>query len=118
MERIREDGTDKVRWKKEGGGSLRLQIDGRPRIIKPGETFTASPRDIPLAFRDVIILLDKAKLEEVPRPTPVKVLYKVQPRGKSKSLFDVVDTQGKLVNDKNKPLRKDIAEQLVKDLEK
>ena len=48
-----------IRWRKEGGGSFRTKINGKDRIIKPGETFRALPEEIPLAFRDVVVPLDK-----------------------------------------------------------
>lgn len=110
----------RIRWRKTGGGSLRLKINGVTRIIKPNEMFTALPEEIPMAFRDNIIPLEQFKNEslEPPKLEAVKSVYKVVPRGKSKSLFDIIDSQGKLVNDKSKPLPKSIAEQFVRDLEK
>jgi hypothetical protein len=46
----------------------------------------------------------------------VKSVYEIQPRGKSKSLFDVVDGNGKVLNEA--PLAKALAEKLVNDLAK
>jgi len=107
----------KIRFRKVGGGSLRLGN----RIIKPGQVFTAAPKDIPKAFRDLVVAVggnfDFAK--PAPLPPPVvgkKPTYKLQPRGESKTLFDVVDAQGKVLNDKG--LKKEIAEQLIEDLSK
>ena len=113
MERtVKLEQNDIIRWKKIGGGGLHLN----GRIIKPGQVFTARVSDIPKAFRDLCLPLDEIK-EVVPPPINViKYTYTVVPRGKSKSLFDVVDDKGKVLNEK--ALTKAVAEQLVSDLEK
>lgn len=101
-----------IRWKKIGGGSFQL----RKHIIKPGQVFMARPSEIPKNFRDVCIPLEEIK---VAPPIPIEVkktTYKIVPRGKSRSLYDVVDENGKVLNEK--ALIKDIAEKLVSDLEK
>ena len=119
MERTKsvdETGPKAIRYTKLGGGSLRLVIGGKKRIIKPGETFTALPNEIPFGFKDTVVPLDPMQLRESPKPTPVKVTFKVEPRGKSKSQFDVVDGLGKRINDT--PLTKEVAIQLVNDLAK
>jgi hypothetical protein len=103
---------NRIWWRKVGGGSLRI---GK-RIIKPNEKFQASPEDIKPAFRDLVV-----PLEDVPEiagnkvPTVIKSEYKLQPRGKSNTWFDVVDKNGKVLNDKG--MQKDKAEKLIKDLE-
>lgn len=98
-------------WKKIGGSSLKLPN----RLIPPGATFKARASEISKAFRDVVILLDKVpEASKPPEPKPVKSSYSIQPRGKSKSLFDVVDSFGKVINEK--PLPKAVAEQLKADL--
>jgi hypothetical protein len=112
-----EPGAVKLRYRKIGGGSLRLSINGQPRIIKSGEVFSALPSEIPQAFKDTIIPLDPEKAALVSKPpVPAKVSYEIKPRGKSKSLFDVIDGQGKVMN--TQPLAKGIAEQLISDLAK
>jgi hypothetical protein len=116
MERAKEVVSEKIRYRKIGGGSARLNIGGQNRIIKPNEVFTALPSEIPFAFKDTIIPLDSLPKVEAAKPQPVKVSFSVKPRGKSKSLFDVVDNLGKVINDK--PLPKETAEQLVEDLGK
>jgi hypothetical protein len=115
MERA-EKATEKIRYRKVGGGSLRLSIGGQNRIIKPNEVFSAFPNEIPQAFKDTCIPLDSLPKVEEAKPQPVKTTFSLKPRGKSKSLFDVVDSLGKVINDK--PLPKAIAEQLVSDLGK
>jgi hypothetical protein len=122
MERTKKEepvSPGRLRFKKIGGGSAVLVIAGKKIRIKPGEIFRAFQYEIPQQFRDIIIPLDAAiPVSPEPKIVPSKTTYKVQPRGKSKSMFDVVDSQGKLINDKSKPLAKEVAEQLVKDLEK
>jgi hypothetical protein len=103
-----DDGT--IRWKKIGGGSFKLNN----RLIKPGQVFVARPDEIPLAFRDVVIAQD-AIIE--PTPEKIKVvqsIFTVQPHGQSKSWFDVVSPEGKVINDKGK--KKAEADQLAKEL--
>ena len=118
MERtIKKVGTEEdgqIKWKKTGGGSFRL----RNRFIKPGETFLARPDEIPQSFRDMIV-----PLGAIPATTPAaqvkrtkKSVWEVQPRGKSKSQFDVVNEFGKKMNEA--VLTKEKAEQLAKDLNK
>ena len=105
----------RIRYKKIGGGSLRWNR----KIIKPGEIFLANPKDIPDGFKDVIIPMDAIPTSE----TPVEDVkgtqsqYTMVPRGKSKSLFDIVDSQGKRVNGE-KALSKEVATKLIKDLQK
>ena len=116
MERAKEQEPIKIRYRKIGGGSLRLNIGGQNRIIKPNEVFSAFPSEIPVAFKDTVMPLDSEAKVELAKPHPTKVTFSVKPRGKSHSLFDVVDSLGKVINDK--PLPKATAEQLVSDLGK
>ncbi len=101
-----------ITWKKVGGGALYL----KNRIIKPGQVFTATEEEIPKAFRDTCIPVDRI---DIPAPAPIEVTkhkYTIVPRGKSKSYFDIVDSNNKPINEK--ALRKEDAEQLIQDLEK
>jgi len=118
MERIQvEDGM--IRWKKIGGGSFHMGN----RIIKPNQVFTARVEDIPASFRDVVIPLDSIPVvPEVPIVI-TKTEYLLKPRGKSKTLFDVVTKIGvdddgndifKAINEK--VLTKEIAQNLITDL--
>lgn len=104
--------NDVIRWKKIGGGGFYF----KNRIIKPGQVFTAKASEIPASFRDLCIPLDEIK----PAPViPVKVTpaeYKISPRGKGKTWFDVIDKNGKAINEK--ALSKEVAEKLVDDLTK
>lgn len=102
----------RIHWKKVGGGSFRFNR----RIIKPGEIFLANVEDIPKGFRDQIIPLDTIKEKSTTPIIAAKSVYEIQPRGKSKSLFDVVDGNGKVLNEK--VLTKEVAEKLVNDLSK
>ena len=117
------------RWKKIGGGSLLLTINGKKRHIKPGEIFTAQEHEIPGAFRDVIkpleteiVTVKKGTPREAPvvreanvkEPIPPSALeYEVQARSGG-GYFDVVDKNGKVQNEK--ALRKDAAEALLESL--
>jgi hypothetical protein len=109
MERA-EDGL--ITWKKVGGGSLRLN----GRMIKPGQIFKARPEEIPVAFKDLIIPLEQVRLKDEPVIVAAKLVYELKPRGKSKSLFDVVDKNGKVLNEK--ALTKEVAQNLIDDLER
>ncbi len=104
----REDGS--IMWKKVGGGSLRLN----GKIIKPGQQFRAHPNAIPAAFKDLIIPLESIPKKDEPPMIVTKTVYEIKPRGKSKSLFDVVDKNGKVLNEK--ALTKEVAQKLVEDL--
>lgn len=128
-----EQGTS--RWKKTGGGSLRIKISGKKRIIKPGEVFTAKEHEIPAGFRDVIIPLDtEVKIIPVPVPVPAPakevkeevvaevpeapveptvLVYSIQARSGG-GYFDVVDKDGKVQNDK--AMREAPAKELLKAL--
>ena len=123
MERTNNPASEQpIRFKKVGGGSLRLF----GRIIKPGQEFKALPSEIPQAFRDVVI-----PLETIPAEKPVEVIqtaekpvYKLKPRdvedsaeSDAEDLYDVVNVKtNKALNDKG--LDKKTAEKLIKDLEK
>jgi len=106
-----------IRYRKIGGGSLRL--DGK--IIKPGQVFLADPKKIPKAFLDVLVPLDEVPGVEEKKPQneeelkKLKPVFDVVPRGNSKVWFDVVNSEGKVIN--ARALRKEVAEQLKHDLE-
>ena len=129
MERTKGEGmVEKTRWKKVGGGSLRLGN----RIIKPGEIFTAYKDDIPKGFRDLVIALDTNVVWEEKKQNPVitpadvvKPIYSVQYHGGSKTWYDVVSQTGvdekgepilKILNEKG--MKKEAAEKLIEDLQK
>ena len=113
MERRKEE--PEIMWKKVGGGSLRFN----GKIIKPGQKFPAKASEISENFRDVVIPLESipgvVTAPNVPDPDikAVEVEYKAVER-KTKGWFDVVDKNGKVLNEK--ALKKDVAEKLVKDL--
>ena len=108
MERADNDGS--IMWRKIGGGGFRL----RGRIIKPNQTFRATPDEIPKGFRDLVIPLEHIVKKEEPPLIITEAVYRLEPRGKSKSLFDVVDKNGKVLNEK--ALFKDKAEELIKQI--
>jgi len=119
MERIKNTNPEqlndgKIYWKKIGGGSLRLF----GKIIKSGETFRAGKDAIPKAFRDVVIPLEDIPETNVPEQILdiTKSAYKLQKRGKSELWWDVVDSEGKTINEK--AMKREIAEKLISDLSK
>ncbi|MDH7554340.1 MAG: hypothetical protein QHH74_11855 [Spirochaetota bacterium] len=109
MERTKS--SDVIRWKKIGGGHFIFN----GRMIKPGQVFTASVDQISKNFRDLCVPLDELPPppEEVPMDV-VQAIYTVHPRGKSKTWFDVIDSRGKVINEK--ALKKEQAERFANDL--
>jgi len=118
MERTKNAKVAKPKWQKVGGGSLRIGN----RIIKPGQIFEAFPEDISPSFRKFVIPLSgDANFKEIETKETtiipgVKPKFTIQPHGKSLFLFDVVDVNGKVLNEKS--LKKDVAEKLIEDLSK
>jgi hypothetical protein len=111
MERTKS--STAIRWKKVGGGHF--MFNGR--IIKPGQVFTAREDQISKNFRDLCVPLDELPSAAPPPPLEiVKLVYTVQPRGKSNTWYDVVDARGKVVNEKG--MAKEKAEALAHDLSK
>ena len=105
----------RIWYVKKGGGSL--QMFGK--IIKPNERFKAFPRDIPENFKDIIVPLEKydeAQEKSIKQPAKlVNPIYKSKLR-EGTDLYDVVDSKGKVLNDKALP--KDVADKLISDLAK
>lgn len=99
-------------YKKLGGGSFRFKIDGRDRIIKPNEIFKARPEDIPAAFKDSLQLLDK--VTQAPKTKVITSVYTIT--SEDEENWYVIDSLGKKVNEK--PLTKESAYTMVKDLER
>ena len=121
--KVNAENTEEVKeskplWKKVGGGSLRMGN----RIIKPGQIFEAYPEEISPAFRNVVIPQSEGAIfrEDAPKGVPpvagIKPVYKLQPHGKSLFLFDIVDADGKVLNEKS--LKRDVAEKLIQDLQR
>jgi hypothetical protein len=113
------------RWKKLGGGSFRIQKrNGNAKIIKPGEIFRAWPDEIPSGFRDLCKPLDGdvvwengGKSGKKAQPIPgVKSVYHLSPRDDDSSLFDILNPEGKVLNEV--PLEEEVAKQLIADLSK
>jgi hypothetical protein len=101
--------SEKIRWKKLGGGSFRM---GNGRIIKPNQVFEATPEEIPIGFRDVVVPVGPMPPE--PALEVVAGGYSIMSRGPG--WYDVVDAQGKVVNEG--ALRQDAAQKLLEDLSK
>jgi hypothetical protein len=111
-----EDGPKLLKWKKLGGGSLRL----KNRIIKPGETFFAALEDIPKAFLDSLECLDgkaakkiaetKITKEEKAPETSVYALVENEDH-----TWNVLNPEGKVINEQ--PLTETAAQDLKLALE-
>lgn len=108
---------EKFRWQKLGGGSLRL----KGQIIKPGQVFMAAESEIPRAFRNQVKALDTLP-SVVKLPSEVNVVKstytiqsseksKIVPHGKSRAWFDIVNSEGVVLNEKG--LSKGDAENLL-----
>jgi len=116
MERTRKLPEVKMLWRKTGGGSLRL---ADMRFIRAGQTFEAFPSQIPEAFRDVIKCLSPVeqivagKEKEVVNIATKANNYTLRER--RIGYWDVVDKNGKVLNEKALPEGK--AEELLKSLE-
>jgi len=112
----RTKSKDVLWWRKIGGGSLHIRIDGKMKIIKENQKFPARAEEIPQVFRDVIKPLNHVELENVEKKQQSIDVKKLKYTVKSKGggWFDVVDASGKVVNEK--ALRQEAADKLVKDL--
>ena len=110
MERLEDDG--KIPFKKIGGGCLRWNR----QLIKPGQVVRLNPDEVPKDFLDVLIPLEKIREKNEPPITINKPEYSMKLRGKSKSLYDVVDASGKVINEN--ALTKEVAGKLISDLVK
>jgi hypothetical protein len=109
-----------MRFQKLGGGSFYAVIDGKQRIIKPGEVFIAKLEDIPEAFRDSVKPMDGGmktmkEVVEKQEETIAEVAESVfSLKHKGGAWYDVVDVDGKVMNEKS--LRKADAEKLISSL--
>ena len=89
-------------WRNISGTFLLRGRGGADDVtIGPGQIFQARPEDISLFFRDAIKPVDPAELEVRANP-PLEVSdpgYKVVTHGKVPGRCNVVDGQGKVVNE-------------------
>jgi len=107
MERTNKD-NDILKWKKTGGGSFHATINGRLKIIKPGEVFEAKLWEIPESVRDIVkpvgvkaqAAVEAAADPEsvVPDVPAVKNEYFLKHRGGS--WYNVLDINEKVMNEK------------------
>jgi|WetSurMetagenome_2_1015567.scaffolds.fasta_scaffold631737_1 hypothetical protein len=98
--------SEEIKWINRGGPHRTK--DGRD--IKPGETFTACPEDVPMTFRDLI-----KPMEQLPEERPLDVVqpqYRIVSRGPG--TYNVIDGNGKVKNEK--PLKQADAKALVESL--
>ena len=98
--------SEKIKWINKGGPFTTKD----KREISHGQTFMASPEDVPMGFRDVII-----PMEPLPEERPLEVVapqYQIVSRGPG--WFNVVDGNGKVKNEK--PLKQADAKALIESL--
>lgn len=100
-------------FKKVGGGSLRLPN----KIIKPGEKVQLDPALVKPAWKDVLVPLESIPVSKKENPIILdakKSVYKLKQRAENSPWWDVVDVNGKVLNDK--ALRKEKAEEYIRDM--
>jgi hypothetical protein len=85
-------GDGKIRYINNGG--LFITVDNK--TIKSGVTFKSRPEDIPAAAKDVIKPLDPVKENKIAITTPQ---YKIEATEEDVTLFNVVDSRGKAINE-------------------
>ena len=117
MERTKQN-PDAILYKKEGGGSLTIKINGRLSLIKPGQKFYAREEEIPQAFKDVVVEVEPDKAAEVKKVKEDKIEQATAPKfelqHRSGKWWDVVNEAGKVQNEK--ALDKDAAQELLNTL--
>jgi len=106
-----ENAVPKFRWKVLASSGFRANR----RIYKPNEIFVATESEIPAAFRDLIVKVDAASVQEQNKPLPGKnPVYTLEESKEEEGLWNVLTNKGKVLNEK--PLEKDKAEKLLQDL--
>jgi hypothetical protein len=132
IETVQEETSKKYWFKKVGGGVLYIiGENGKKEIIKPNQRFQAALDQIPKAFRDTVIPQEEIPTTEKKMPQPkaetIKMpIYSIAPYeyteeekaaegfDETVELFNIVDAKGKVIN--GKPLAKEAAEQMIKDI--
>ena len=101
-----------IRWRKISG-TLVLRDK---TVVRAGQTFMARPEDIPKVFRDTVVPVNSEELpDESTGPLPVEPVpseYSIRSCGPGR--YNVLDGQGKAVNEKSMTLAD--AERLVENL--
>jgi len=110
-----EQKTGLIRWINVSGS---FTLRGGRRIERQ-EEFLASLDDVPAAFRDTVRPANEAEFTKATAPLsiePVLPVYKVMP-DKLPGRFNVVDSRGKILNDKSLDAEaaKAMAERLMAD---
>jgi hypothetical protein len=91
-EPVRPTMTTPIKWKKIGSGGFLFNN----RYIKPGQIFSASLEEIPVAFRDVIVPMEELPADRLLSPTSSN--YKmVEIEGEG--TYNIVDIHGKTLNE-------------------
>lgn len=119
MKRTKSDNIDqKIRFRKIGGGSHLMTINGRKVFIKENQVFSAYPFEIPESFRDLIVPVDEGTYEAIkekeatPPPDAKLPEYFVKHRGGG--WWNVVGADNKVLNEK--ALKKEEAEKFIENL--
>jgi len=132
IETVQEEIQKEYWFKKVGGGPFYIiGKNGRREMIKPNQKFQATLDQIPKAFRDTIIpqeeiptmekKIPQPKAENIKLPVYSIALYEYTEEEKAAEgfdetveLFNIVDAKGKVIN--GKPLPKETAEQMIRDI--
>jgi hypothetical protein len=116
---VQNDG--KIWYRKIGGGSMYLKIDGKLRIIAPGMKFQAHPNDIPPGSVDLALPLEAIPITPEKEKELIKAkipAYSLLPSDKEgeEGLFYIVNEKGKIIGEN--ALDEKAANQLIEDLGK
>jgi len=107
-----ENDTGEISYRKLGGGSFIF----RNQYIKPNQVFKARPEEIPIAFKDVVVPVNKDEAVEIEEETVKKEVVKTDYSLKHKEdgLYEIVDGNGKVISEK--PMKEDEAKEVLKTL--
>jgi hypothetical protein len=116
---VEKPAETRLRWRKTGGGSLRIILDGKKKIIKPGEVFLAHESELPVAFMDSLQCLaseteKQENKEVVEKLNAVPPIYELKEAEGTDDLWNVVNPEGKAINEE--PLDIDAANDLLNSL--
>lgn len=115
MKRADNKKKKSLKWINKGSSSFDLWVEGKRKIIKPNEKFTAEESQVPVAFRDVIECLTKVVDGPAIDSQDGKDVITLSLKEAGEGLYNVVDNQGKVQNEE--PMSKEAAEAFIKEKE-
>lgn len=112
MEKRSTKTQEKFYWVRTTAGNVYVNDERHTK----GEVFIADPADVPKGALDVVKRCNKdGSLHQEPVKKAKSQTYEMQSRGKSKTWWDVLDGNGKRINDR--ALSKKDAAMLLKELQ-